>query len=113
MKVSFEGMGEQVMTFEAASTVTEGALVKMSGAGKVALCSADGDIPIGVARNVRGGVCAVQTSGYMKAPCVSTLTVGFARLSCDENKKLESSTGGRPGFVLDVDGTAGVCGVLF
>lgn len=39
MKVSFEGVGEQVLSFNKASGVTKGALVKMSANSTVSSCT--------------------------------------------------------------------------
>ncbi len=113
MNVSFDGIGEKIVTFEAASGVEAGAMVKMSGAGTVAACAAKNDVPIGKVLQVRGGICAVQTAGYMKLPCASGTVVGFGLFALGEDKKLASGTSGRPGFVVDVDSTAGECGVMF
>lgn len=113
MKVSFDGIGEKVITFEAQEGVKEGTMVKLAAAGTVGACAAAGDVPVGVARQVRDGICAVQTEGYMKMPCTTDMTVGFGLLSGDKDKKLVAGTSGRPGFVVDVDSAAGVCGVIF
>jgi len=113
MKVAFDGIQEKMVTFEVAQNVQEGSLVKVSGAGSVASCAAEGDVPVGVAHQVRDGICAVQTQGYMKVPCAAGVAVGFGLFACDGNQKLAGGTSGRPGFVLDVDDAAGVCGVLF
>ncbi len=113
MKVAFDGIQEKMVTFEAAQDVREGSLVKVSSAGTVAPCAAEGDVPVGVAAQARDGICAVQTHGYMKVPCAASVAVGFGLFACDGNQKLASNASGRPGFVLDVDAAAGVCGVLF
>ena len=47
MKVSFEGVGEQVLSFNKASGVTKGALVKMNANSTVKACDA-GDRFMGV-----------------------------------------------------------------
>ena len=44
MKVSFEGVGEQVLSFNKASGVTKGALVKMSANSTVAADAAAGKV---------------------------------------------------------------------
>lgn len=113
MKVSFSGIGENIVTFEAASGLKAGNLVKVSANGTAAACAASGDVPLGVAVQVRDGLCGVQTQGYMRVPCASSTVVGFGLYACDSDKKLTKGTTGRPGFVLDVDSAAGVCGILF
>lgn len=115
MKVSFEGIGEQVATFEAETTgaaaVKAGSLVKLTGNGKVGACSAANDIPAGVALSVRDGYAAVQVKGYVQAPCASGLTAGWKTVASDANGKLAAVTsGGRGLLVVHVD--SGVCGIL-
>lgn len=56
MKVSFEGVGEQVLSFNKASGVTKGALVKMSANSTVKACDA-GDRFMGVWHRVRRCIC--------------------------------------------------------
>lgn len=112
MKVSFDGIGAKYVTFEADSTVKEGSLVKLTANGKVAACVKT-DVPLGVASQVRDGICAVQTEGYMLLPCASGVTVGYGLFALDDSCKAAKGTTGRPGFVLYVDSAAGVCGMLF
>ena len=64
-KISFEGIGQQVATFEAAAGVTAGHVVKMSDNGKVSKCS-EGDDFCGVVLNVRGGCAGVQLRGFVR-----------------------------------------------
>ena len=115
MKVSFEGMGEQVVTFEAETSgsgaVTAGKPVVVSENGKVSAASKSGDIPAGVALSVRGGYAAVQVAGYVTLPCDGALTVGYQHIELDEEGKVQhASTGGRGVIVTDV--TDGVCGLI-
>lgn len=113
MKVSFDGLGEKMFTFEAQEGMQDGMMVKLAAAGTAAPCSAAGDVPLGVARQARGGICGVQTEGYMKLPCTSAMTAGFGLLSSDKDGKLVKGESGRPGFVVDADSAAGACGVIF
>ncbi len=114
MKVSFEGVGERVVTLEAETAgdgaVTPGALVKLTGNGRVGACSQAGDLPAGVALSVREGLAAVQTAGYMKLPCAAALTVGWHHLALDSDGKLAETEGGRCALVMDVE--SGVCGAI-
>lgn len=113
MKVSFDGINERVVTFETQPEVKANSLVKLAANGMVAACAAAGDVPVGKAVRVEGGICAVQTGGYMKVPYAAGVAVGYGLFSSDKDGKLASGTTGRPGFVLDVDSAAGVCGVFF
>lgn len=63
MKVSLNGYGESVTTFEAEDSVKAGYPVKMTGNGKVGLCTAK-EAFCGIALNVRNGFAAVQLQGY-------------------------------------------------
>lgn len=114
MKVSFEGIGERVATFEAetqgSTAVVPGEAVTLSGSGKVCACANAGDIPAGMALDVRDGYAAVQVAGYVKLPCASGLTVGWHSLAVDSTGKLAETSGGRGALVTDV--SDGVCGVI-
>lgn len=114
MKVSFEGMGERVATFEAVTAgntaVVPGGMVTLAGNGKVCACTASGDVPAGVALDVRDGLAAVQIGGYVKLPCASAMTVGYHHLASDSSGKAVETSGGRCAIVTDV--ADGVCGAI-
>ncbi len=85
MKVSFEGIGESVVTFyNSKSNAAEVcAPVKMSGSGEVAKCAA-GDRFFGVALTSEGDFAAVQNGGYAEmAYTGSAPAAGFAKLSAN------------------------------
>ena len=108
MKVSYEGVAEQVATFQVDGAsnpaVQVGTVVALSGNGTVKAC------PAGVVLGVKDGLAAVQVAGYMRLPCAAALTVGYAQLALDSSSKLAAGTG-RGGLVVEVDG--GTCGVIF
>lgn len=115
MKVSLEGLGEQVATFEAetegAAAVKAGGLVTMSGNGKVRACTEAGDIPAGVALSLRNGFAAVQVKGYVQVPCDSSVTVGWQAVASDASGALTvPGSGGRQALVTDVED--GRCGIV-
>ena len=116
MKVSFEGIGEKAATFEAQETgeakVRPGEAVTLCGNGRVCACTSAGDVPVGVALSLRGGYAAVQTGGYVKLPCAAELTAGFHRVSMTGEGKLTADPNGREAVVVDVDVSAGLCGVI-
>ncbi|MEG0777242.1 MAG: hypothetical protein RR147_00935 [Oscillospiraceae bacterium] len=106
MKVSFEGIGENVVTFynkAAAGSAVVGAPVKMTGNGEVGVC-VDGDKFIGLAIACDAGLAAVQTEGYvqMKYSGVAP-TIGFGILVGDGAGKVKSAAAGREYLVVDVD----------
>lgn len=85
MKVSYEGVAEQVATFQVDGAsnpaVQVGTVVALSGNGTVKACPAS-TAPAGVVLGVKDGLAAVQVAGT-----------------------------GRGGLVVEVDG--GTCGVIF
>lgn len=66
MKVSFEGIGEQVLSFNKASDVSEGALVKMSTNSTVKACSA-GDRFMGVCIAAGDSFAEVKTAAMLSS----------------------------------------------
>lgn len=83
MKVSFEGVGEQVLSFNKASGVTKGALVKMSANSTVKACDA-GDRFMGVCIASGDAFAEIKTAGYVELGYSGTApTVGYATLAAD------------------------------
>ncbi len=109
MDISFNGFNEEVLTFIADSSVTEGALVKMKASGTVEKAS-DGDGFIGVCLNVRNGYAAVQVEGYVECAFSGTADVGSAVLTAASTGVKSSASGkeyriifkdaGKIGFLL-------------
>ena len=111
-KISFEGIGQQVATFEAAAGVTAGHVVKMADNGKVSKCS-EGDGFCGVALNVRGGCAGVQLRGFVTLKCAGSETVGYNSLVADGSGGVKKATsGGVNVLVVSVDATAKTCVVF-
>jgi hypothetical protein len=113
MEVSFNGYGENAVTFEAQDDVTAGAPVKMAGNGTVGAC-ASGDDFCGVALNVRGGYAAVQLCGYVRLPYSGTApAVGWQALSAAGDGAVQvAANGSRTMLVVDTDETTKTCGIL-
>lgn len=111
-KISFEGIGQQVATFEAAAGVTAGHVVKMADNGKVSKCS-EGDDFCGVALNVRGGCAGVQLRGFVTLNCAGTETVGYVNLVADGSGGVKkAASGGVTTLVVSVDAAAKTCVVF-
>ena len=113
MKVSYEGIGEVMATFQAATGVAGGQVVKMSDSGKVAACSA-GDRFCGVALTPVADYAAVQVSGFAEVRYTGTKpAVGFARLAADGagGVKVDATNGGEV-LVIAVDSTATTAVIL-
>ena len=110
MKVAFQDIGNETATFEVSGTVKPGQAVKLSGNGTVAACAADGDIPVGVAVQVKNGCAAVQLKGYVRLPAASGLAVGLATISATKTGVVQSATTGRQVIVTDVAND--MCGII-
>ena len=106
MKVSFEGIGEMVATFEVSGTVVPGDMVKLDGDGKVSACG-DGDEFVGVAVTVREGCAGVQFAGMAQVSCDGELTCGWKKLVADGKGGIKTAAAsGREYLVVAVDSTA-------
>lgn len=106
MKVSFEGIGESVVTFynDSENAAPEGAPVAMSGNGQVSKC-ADGARFFGVSLACVDGFAAVQTQGYIRLKYSGTAPeVGFGKLSADAVGGVKTdAANGREFLIVDVD----------
>lgn len=81
MKVSFEGIGQWCATF--LGDVSEGGVVKVSGAGQAADCEA-GDPFCGAAVCAGEGACTVQMGGFVTVPYSGTAPApGYTALTAD------------------------------
>ena len=113
MKVSLNGLGEQVATFEAESTVTAGSTVKITANGTVGVCAAKEPF-CGIALSVRGGFAAVQIGGYVgNVPYTGTgMSVGYKTIAAAADGKVQVDAAGRNLLVTDVDTAASTCGLI-
>lgn len=115
MKVSFEGIGESVVTFYNAeeSGAAAGAPVKMSGNGEVSTCG-DGERFFGVALAGEGDFAAVQTGGYIEISYSGTApTAGFNSLAADGAGGVKTvAAGGGEFLVIEVDETNKILGII-
>lgn len=108
MEVRFEGIGDITATFECEG-VSPGDFVSLTGNGKVGKCK-DSEAPVGVCKNVWGGIASVQLSGYVRVPAGESITApGLKSVQVTSGKLEDVELGGRQVIILDVDGgTAGV-----
>lgn len=104
MKVSFDGIGQEVVTF----AVNEGApaeagrAVEMSGSGEVKAAEAGAPF-MGICKQVRGGFAAVQTRGAVTcAYAGENPVVGYGKLAAAENGVAVNGAG-REYLILSVD----------
>ncbi len=112
MKVSLNGYGENVVTLEAEDDVKVGSPVKMTGNGKVGLCTAK-EAFCGIAVGVRDGYAAVQMQGfYGNLPYSgSGVQVGYVKLGAT-GARAEAAESGRACLVVAVDTAASTCGII-
>lgn len=107
-EVAFEAIGEQVVTFAAASGAEEGKVGMISDNGTVDTCSA-GTAFCGVIGKVCGGMAAVVLGGYVELPYSGNAPeLGFLALVGDSDggvKVAGSGETGRSCLVVKVDTT--------
>lgn len=116
MKVSFEGVNEQVLSFKSAS-VTDGALVgkpvKMSANLTVAGCSAN-DVFVGFGIHDEDGFADVQTHGYVECAYTGDTApaVGYGILVCASASAVAAAEAGREVLIVSVDTTNKIVGFI-
>ena len=112
MKVSFEGAGEQVLSFMKASGDEKGYLVKLSANATVAKCAA-GDNFAGVCIKADDSFADVKTAGYVELGYTGTApAVGYAKLTADGAGNVKTADTGREYLVISVDSAAAVVGFI-
>ena len=100
MNVKFNGFGENVLTFEADSALTQaGVAVALDEEGKV-YPAASGDKICGVAVNVRDGYAAVQLKGYTELAAAEKIPCGYQCVGVDGQGKLVADGSGTQVLVL-------------
>ena len=104
MAISFEAIGERMVTFAAGMGLKEGKVCKVTANGTVGACGKD-DSFIGVVSSVRGGAANVVMGGYVEVSYAGTTTpaLGYAVLATDENGEVVPATTGRTCLVVSVD----------
>ena len=114
MKVSFEDIGQVLVTCQTEGNVTAGGVVKVSRNGTVAPCAA-GERFCGVALSLaEDGCAAVQVKGFMTVPCADSKVVpGWVALTADGTGGVKSAGAGDKSaevLVMSVEnGSAVVC----
>ena len=94
MAISFEAIGERMVTFAAGTGLKEGKVCKVTANGTVGACRKD-DSFIGVVSSVRGGAANVVMGGYVE--------VSYAGMATDEDGEVVPATTGRTCLVVSVD----------
>ena len=112
MKVSFEGVGEQVLSFEKASGTEKNVFVKLSANNTVAACAA-GDKFAGYCISTDDSFAVVKTHGYIEVGYTGTApAVGYANLAADVGGKVKKADTGREYLVVKVDTSAATVGFI-
>lgn len=112
MKVSFNGCGNQVVTFLTEGKIKEGNLVKVIDNGTVSP-SQMGDEFIGVAVAVDGEFAAVCIGGFVNVKCTDAdVFAGYISLAADNNGGVSANENGIKKFVVDVDEAAKTATIL-
>ena len=111
MSISYEAIGQVMVTCQAEETVVEGQVVKMNGNDTVAPCAA-GETFCGVAAYVaEDGFVAIQVKGFVTVLCTdSAVTAGYMSLAADGSGGVKAADNGINVLVMNVeDGTAVIC----
>lgn len=113
MSISYEEIGQVLVTCKAAAGVKEENMVKFSGNDTVSACSA-GEAFCGLAVGVsEDGYAAVQVKGFCTVPCTGSVAVGWQSLTADGNGGVKSADTGEQGvnaLVVSVNsGSAVIC----
>ena len=113
MAISFEAIGERMVTFAAGTGLKEGKVCKMTANGTVGACG-ENDSFIGVVSSVRGGAANVVMGGYVEVSYAGTTTpaLGYAVLATDENGEVVPATTGRTCLVVHVDAASKKIGLF-
>lgn len=107
MNVNFNGYGENVATFLAASTLKEGNLVKIT-SNYTASPASSGDDFVGICVGVRDGYAAVQLSGYVEVPASAQITLGRTGIIAGGSSAVTSSqTGTKYNVIYSTASTVG------
>ncbi len=109
MNVSFNGFGENVVTFETEGSVSAGMPVMVSASGKVKAASG---VFCGICLGVRNGYAAVQLSGYVKTAYDTAPAVGYTKLVGKNGKISTDASDGREYLVVDIDTVAKTAGII-
>lgn len=107
MSVSFEEIGQVLVTCKVKNFVSEGAVVKIAENGTVALCAAGEDFCGVVVSMTEDNYAAVQLKGFVRVACSdSTVGVGWVKVIANGFggvKAAGSSTQGRELLVMSRD----------
>ena len=104
MSVSFEEIGQVVVTCRIDGTVEAGSMVKISANDTVKACAAGEKFCGQAMGDPRGGMVAVQIKGFVEADCAESLTAGWAKVAADGNGGIKAAETGVEVLVMSAAG---------
>lgn len=105
MSVSFEQIGQVVVTCQTNGAVEIGHMVKLTANDTVETCAA-GDRFCGQAISAaRGGMIAMQVKGFAEVDCADeTVAAGWVKVAADGNGGIKAAQDGKEILVMNVAG---------
>lgn len=103
-KISYDGIGAVVGTFQVEESVKAGSVVKMSQSCTVAPCEA-GDEFIGVVFDCESPLAAIQVEGFVTVACTGAVALGYVTLVGDGAGGVQVSDEGVRCLVVDNEET--------
>ena len=105
MAISFEAIGQKMVTFAAGTGLAEGKVCKISANGTVGPCSEEGFC--GVVSPILGGAAGVSLEGYVELSYAGSTapSLGYAILTTDKAGEVVPGTSGRTCLIVSVDST--------
>lgn len=115
MAISFEAIGEKMVTFAAGTGLTEGKVCKISANGTVGPCSEEGFC--GVVAQIRGGAASVVLEGYVELSYAGDTapSLGYAVLTTNKAGEVVPAASGGTGrtcLVVSVDAASKKIGLF-
>ncbi len=113
MKISFEGYGENAVTFKnsSATPAVAGKAAAMTGNGEVGICTTGK--PAGIAISADSDYAVIQTAGFVTCTYSGTApTVGWCNFTGATGGAVEAASAGLPCLVVEVDTTAKTVGFI-
>lgn len=111
MKIAFDEIGAQRVSFHAGQGAGEGRVCRMDGNGTVAACAAGEDF-CGVVTGLRDGAASVLLGGYCELPYTGPAApaAGYGALAADGQGGVAVTAGARTRLIVQVDESAKTVG---